>query len=231
MDLTRPAKSKANQPLAKTADASPINQMRFANPTQTQLSVLKQRHFLDEIIHPFYKQQFPLNGSNAAKDEINSLIDYVKIASEDEQLLNKCFVFDKNLLNVFVKYFERFNADVTDAVNDIYDDTLPAIMKLKFAHSRVRPAQLAAYYNVQLFPYENSNTPSFPSGHTILAYVIAEVLGNHYPEQFHQLKELASEIAYSRLYMGVNFPTDNDFALMIYKQIIKDETFIKKYQL
>jgi hypothetical protein len=52
------------------------------------------------------------------------------------------------------------------------------------------------------------NNPSFPSGHTSSAYAGAEVLAYLMPDRKDEFLSLAAQVAYSRLYGGVHYPTD-----------------------
>jgi hypothetical protein len=82
-----------------------------------------------------------------------------------------------------------------------------------------------------LFPYDTyvGNTPSYPSGHTLQAFVILNVIANLHPKENSFCKEMIDDIAYSRLYMGVHFPSDNDFAKLVGEEILKQPEFAKKY--
>jgi undecaprenyl-diphosphatase len=51
-------------------------------------------------------------------------------------------------------------------------------------------------------------TPSFPSGHSAAALVGAVSLARAWPQAWWALAALAALIAYSRIYVGVHFPTD-----------------------
>ena len=90
---------------------------------------------------------------------------------------------------------------------------------------------MAQYYKLKLFPYDSytANTPSYPSGHTLEAYVILNVIANKYPNEYQFCKDMIDDIAYSRLYLGLHFSSDNDFAKEIAKEILKDPKFTKKY--
>ncbi|MBC7461852.1 MAG: phosphatase PAP2 family protein [Thermoleophilia bacterium] len=52
------------------------------------------------------------------------------------------------------------------------------------------------------------NNPSYPSGHTTAAYAGAEVMAYLMPDRAAEFRGLAEQVAYSRLYGGVHFPTD-----------------------
>ena len=105
------------------------------------------------------------------------------------------------------------------------------MFKLKIHFNRPRPFQLANYYQLKLFPFDSysSNSASFPSGHTVQAFVILNVIANNHPTHYKFCKELIEDIANSRIYLGIHFPTDNDFAKEVGDKILKNKEFSKKY--
>jgi hypothetical protein len=107
------------------------------------------------------------------------------------------------------------------------------ILKLKYHFQRPRPYQLAQHYKLKLFPFSSvsAETPSYPAGHTFQAALICHVLGNHFPEKFSYFDSLAKDIEYSRIYLGLHYPSDNDFSLYCVETIIKDKDFKARYGL
>ncbi len=49
---------------------------------------------------------------------------------------------------------------------------------------------------------------SYPSGHASGAYAAALVLGAFLPDRARELEDAAAQVAYSRVYAGVHFPSD-----------------------
>jgi membrane-associated phospholipid phosphatase len=78
---------------------------------------------------------------------------------------------------------------------------------IKTLHERQRPYQ--AYPNVINCKY-NANGYSMPSGHTSLAFAMATSLTLSYPEWYVAVPAYgyASAMAYSRMYLGVHYPSD-----------------------
>ncbi len=77
---------------------------------------------------------------------------------------------------------------------------------LKYSINRDRP--YITYPEIK--PIESENTPSMPSGHTASAFNIATSLTLFYPKWYVAVPAYtwASGIAYSRMYLGVHYPTD-----------------------
>ena len=77
---------------------------------------------------------------------------------------------------------------------------------LKYSINRNRP--YITYPEIK--PIETENTPSMPSGHTASAFNIATSLTLFYPKWYVAVPAYtwASGIAYSRMYLGVHYPSD-----------------------
>lgn len=77
---------------------------------------------------------------------------------------------------------------------------------LKYSINRDRPY----ITHPEIKPIESENTPSMPSGHTASAFNIATSLTLFYPKWYVAVPAYtwASGIAYSRMYLGVHYPTD-----------------------
>ena len=92
-------------------------------------------------------------------------------------------------------------------------DLLSIIKTLKEYYDRPRPGQVAKYFGIDFTP-DNLTTvqsPSYPSGHTIQAYVVALSLSEQFPEYSEDLLNIAEMISQSRVDRGVHFQTDIDF--------------------
>lgn len=82
------------------------------------------------------------------------------------------------------------------------------MLRLKFRHNRQRPKQYLADASEYYEDIRDSKSPSFPSGHTAIAYFLAGVLTKNIPSLEGELSTLAELIAQSRIENGVHFPTD-----------------------
>jgi membrane-associated phospholipid phosphatase len=77
---------------------------------------------------------------------------------------------------------------------------------LKYSINRDRPYQ--TYPEIKAL--ENEITPSMPSGHTASAFNIATSITLFYPKWYVAFPAFtwASGVAYSRMYLGVHYPSD-----------------------
>ena len=210
-----------------------LNQVTYGNPTKEYKRFLEEDSLVDDLFLKLKEDSFPLNDSELVKDELNDIVDYINSISDEE---NKAFLtrykaYDRSLIQVITTTFKQKGIDVENLCLDIINDTRNLITKLKYFYQRPRPYQLAQYYKLKLFPYNSfsASTPSYPSGHTVEAYVILNVIADKYPNQYQFCREMIEDVAYSRLYLGLHYPTDNDFATEVAKEILKHPKFTKKY--
>jgi hypothetical protein len=210
-----------------------LNEVTYGNPTKEQYNDITKRGMVDSLFDKLKENSFPNNDSEMVKDELNEIVDYLKVMDDDENemFLKRYKSYDRNLLQTINATFLKKGIDTTKLSFDIAKDVESLVYKLKFFFQRPRPRQLAQYYKLKLFPYDTyvGHTPSYPSGHTLQAFVILSVIGNLYPKENSFCKEMIDDVAYSRLYMGVHFPSDNDFAKLIGEEILKQPEFAKKY--
>ena len=210
-----------------------FNELTYGNPTQDQLQFVKGNCMVDDLFDTFKNSIIPKNDSELVKDELNEIKDGLDIVSqpENKNYLKRYLAYDRNLIQALSSIFKQKDIEVEELITGVVKDVQNLIYKLKFHHQRPRPYQLAQYFKLKLFPYKSfsAHTPSYPSGHTIEAIVILNVIGNKYPTEYQYCKELIEDIAYSRIYLGLHFPSDNEGSREIAKAILKHPEFTKKY--
>jgi hypothetical protein len=210
-----------------------LNQVTYGNPTKEHKEFLEKNSLVDDLFLKFKDDYFPLNDSELVKDELNDIVDYINSISDEE---NKAFLtrykaYDRSLIQVITTTFKQKGIDVESLCEDIIIDIKNLLYKLKYFYQRPRPNQLAQYFKLKLFPYNSfsASTPSYPSGHTLEAYVILNVIADKHPNQYQFCREMIDDVAYSRLYLGLHYSSDNDFAKEVAKEILKHPKFTQKY--
>ena len=217
-----------------------FNYITYGNINQSQLELLTKECLADEVLGALdakFKDrlQFPLNDSATTKAELNDIASKVKSLGEKDNsdYLHRYKRYDKSLKQSIISIFQSKGIDVEKLVLSIYADVSPTIIKLKQKYQRPRPYQLAQYYKLKLFPYssESAHSPSYPSGHTLQAYCVLNIIANKYPNAYEFCKNFIDDIAYSRVYLGVHYPSDNDASFLIGKEILKLKSITDKYKI
>lgn len=86
---------------------------------------------------------------------------------------------------------------------------------IKSYYNRPRPSQLGPVVGHSILPVHVSRSSSYPCEYTLIARVLADQLSYNNPEHSKELTDLAKKIEISRLYGGMNFPSDTEMALKI----------------
>jgi membrane-associated phospholipid phosphatase len=109
--------------------------------------------------------------------------------------------FSAGLIMKNKKYTQYGVQATTSIISDLVLTTA-----LKYSIQRKRPYEKYPF----IFPLQKENTPSFPSGHTSLAFNTATFLSLNFPKWYVIVPAYvyASVVAYSRLYLGVHYPSD-----------------------
>ena len=175
---------------AKTV--KPKHKKRFTRPTPS---------FHENLIMPKY--QPPSNDSSIALDEIK----YLSSVIPNKDLVLK---FDK-VKETFKPYAEKLG--IYDYIKKIEHESVKYIMTLKYEYNRPRPYQIAEFYDIDLNGTEvdSMKTPSYPSGHAIQGYLIADILSKHDSSNTEVYQKLGEDIAQSRIIAKAHYPSDKEY--------------------
>ena len=98
---------------------------------------------------------------------------------------------------------------------------------LKYHFNRARPYHLED----DLSPLATISTPSYPSGHTLWAYLQALTWSELLPEKRLDFLEIAYEVGESREIMGIHYPSDEEAARQLAHKMLTmmlgNEAFLK----
>ena len=210
--------------------------LSFGNPNREFLRYLKEETYLDSLLPELKNYNPPAYDSPQAEQEINELVQLSDKLQTDASVENRYRYYDDNFDKYIVSVLTNAGVPKTDVeqlIKQLHDDITPLLMKLKYHYQRVRPTQLAFYYNLPLYPYISvtASTPSYPSGHCFQAKIYCEVLGNMYPKYYQSLQQLSEDICVSRLYLGVHYPSDTEFGKYCADLVLNHPDFKKKYKL
>ena len=117
-------------------------------------------------------------------------------------------------------WFEARNLPGLDNfIRQVTGDVQTVNKKVKDLYPRTRPFALEP--TVQ--PVVNLPTSnSYPSGHSLRAYVMAAVLGDVFPDRQAELFAQAHRIAWARVIGGAHFPSDTIGARLVARVIVEE---------
>lgn len=212
-----------------------INEIAYGNPTNAQRLLIAQPSFLNKVFEALISTPVPLNNSDITRNELNQISERLIDISDqlNEEHLKRYLYSDQNLPQFLINNLKGKDLDILKLYRSILEDVDPLIMKLKFRYNRPRPAQLANYFKLNLFPFNISpiDTPSFPSRTVILSNLICEIAGSKVPSLYENAQTIKEYISTSRSYLGVNYISDLEFSDQVSNAILKDEDFTKKHQI
>ena len=159
------------------------------------------------------KINFPQPGSIDHKKDLDAVKFYYLNPSLDDSFLMSS---DRSVEGCFRVFSEEIGIKPDwDIISDLVEDVDTIILNLKFQHKRPRPKYYLEHESVPYAAIKDCKSPAFPSGHTCIAYFIAELLSTAYPEVRQDLEVMADLIGQSRMENGVHYPTDVSSGKMI----------------
>lgn len=160
------------------------------------LGYLKERYFIYYPTIPLYPDNY--TEINLVKDLVNKNdVYYINLFKKTD--IHPCYAFK-----------EIIPTDCNELRNIIEKPHIIFTMFfLKLLFNRARPWQIDNKLNIK--KSKTAHTPAFPSGHCIQSFYLANVLSLEFPEKKEKLINLAKNIALSRVYAGLHFPSDNEF--------------------
>tara|TARA_B110000902_G_C14195565_1_gene545781 strand:+ start:189 stop:1124 length:936 start_codon:yes stop_codon:yes gene_type:complete len=209
----------------------PVNNLTYGNPNLGEKQVIKRGGSFDHISNGLKNIPYPNNDSEYARKEVMTILKTMN-KLKNKKIAELCVSYDEQLIEVMIDIAEKCGVQNAEKfVISVYNDINPIILKLKFFHNRIRPFQLANIQSISLnpMPSNSSNSPSYPSSHTIQSKVFADILSARYPDKQEMLNKFAGQCEQSRILMGLNFPSDNLYALDVAKRISENVEFKKKY--
>ena len=190
--------------MIKLKDLSPLRNMVYAKtikPKHKKRFTRPTPSFHENLIMPKY--QPPSNDSSTTLDEIKYLSSIIP---------NKDLVFKFDMVKeTFKPYAEKLG--IYDYIKKIEHESVKYIMTLKYEYNRPRPYQVAEFYDIDLNGTElnSMKTPSYPSGHAIQGYLIADIMSKHDSSNTEVYQKLGEDIAQSRIIAKAHYPSDKEY--------------------
>ena len=164
----------------------------------------------------------PKEGSPEELMELYAVIEQYNNRVVPEKLQQMC---DEDLVGIF----ELTLAEVGITINASYynklkDDIRKPYKKLKILFDRKRPHELAASLGIpfQFDDLPSARSKSYPSGHTVQAYVVAHFLADLHPEHDDIIYAAAEMISQSRVDRGVHYQSDIDYGRIVAEYVYEE---------
>lgn len=149
--------------------------------------------------------------------EIKTIKHYQEDASKSENSIKE---EDKDNIKPFLDYLKENELNIDEGyINNLNEDVNRIVHHVKFKFNRPRPSQVS---DVKPTPNEGGYSPSYPSGHSTQATVIAGVLSKIYPEHSARFMKIADSIGQNRLRAGLHYPSDHRAGQALGMAILED---------
>ena len=124
---------------------------------------------------------------------------------------------DSSVEDIFKQFCKENGFSLIDweKLCDVVKDVDSIVLKLKYDNNRPRPLHYLRDLSNEDLHVKYKKSPSFPSGHTAIAYFLCDVLSANIPELQQDLQTLAALIGQTRIENAVHFPTDIDYGRLV----------------
>ena len=189
-----------------------LDDIIYGTPSRPQLKRMKKPvELFDLKLEDLDVKEPPSNSSKETIQELRTLQDQTKNVDDDlKKTINRQ---DEDVVTDFIVYCDKNNLTYDKAFLDqVIKETASYVSHLKYKFNRPRPRQLGELVDIPIIQQEGkaSNTPSYPSGHTIQARVVALFLGREHPKHREELLKLAEEIGVNRIRGGFHYTSDHE---------------------
>jgi acid phosphatase (class A) len=210
-----------------------INDIKFGNPTLELHNIANRENdpirtvFIDKGILSYIVKGAPANDSDVTKNDLQELLAIMNsVTTDDLVFAREC---EESWEQVFIDFFTAKGIEETmGEIKRIDNQSEPVLFYLKHLINRPRPYQLAYAYDMPIYPliHTNACSASYPSGHALSAFLIAEFYSRKYPQYRPELTVLGERIAYSRVQMGIHYPSDSAISKKINEILWKNDMII-----
>ena len=170
------------------------------------------RYFDENIFDHIPHMEHPKKGSKEFDEDISEVE-----RCHHQPSLTTSFLRDSDISveSVFKDFCEQEQLTKINwkKIKDVLKDVDSIVLKLKIKNDRPRPIEYIENRHELDVKYKKS--PSFPSGHTAIAYFLCDVLSHHVPDAKQDLQTIASLIGQSRIENAVHYPSDIQYGRLV----------------
>ena len=163
---------------------------------------------LDVSLDEVHVDSPPQDDSHVTRMELEELERIIQESKLPDTLIN---IADKEPLHLFYSVAKKKGLDpLEDEARDWAEDWTKLSFEYKMKFKRRRPWEVKKEHDIDFVVNKSDTTesPSYPSGHAMMGYGVAEFYKDKYPLMADKWDNIADIIAHSRLQMGVHYPSD-----------------------
>jgi hypothetical protein len=212
----------------KDLPAEEINAVKYGNTTLEQQEKGDssedpiKKFFIDKGLAEKIIREAPTNYSDITQNDLQTVMSMMKsITPEDLVFARQA---EESREQVFLDFFAAKGIKETmGELKGVDSQSESILFYLKNEINRPRPSQLAYFYKFPLYPIipTDAMSASYPGGHAISVFILAEYYSRKYPVYRGELEQLAERIAESRIKMGLHYPSDTEISRYLCKLIWK----------
>ena len=163
----------------------------------------------------------PTDDSHTTRMELEKLEQLIQEAKLPREIMR---VADRDPLRLFYSVAKKKGLDpLEEEAKEWADDWTKLSFDFKLKFKRRRPWEVKKEHDIDFVVNKSDTTesPSYPSGHAMMGYGVAEFYKDKYPLMADEWDNVAEIIAHSRLQMGVHYPSDVEASKKIVEQLVE----------
>ena len=174
----------------------------------------RHRYFDSDCYDNIPKMKYPAEGTQSFQNDFKEVLRCHNHPSLTTKFLRNS---DDSVAEVFEEFCKESGITLIDwrKIKDIVNDVDSIVLKLKYDNNRPRPIHYLSDVSDDELHIKYKKSPSYPSGHTAIAYFLCDILSANIPDLQQDLQTLASLIGQTRIENAVHFPTDIDYGRLV----------------
>ena len=188
----------------------------YGNINRQYIEEIKKISYDMRMVSEYFKsEQFIFPNEDTTYMEVAEL---TKMVNENAKSPKKVYLQqDKDLKSYLTKEGVRIGLSTNESkklVDYVFNTTSPLILDLKQYWNRARPYQYAYKFDVDFHPFNttSSNSPSYPSGHSLQTMCWKKLMDNINSSWFKKTENVENSVNQSRMSLGVHFASDISFS-------------------
>ena len=161
----------------------------------------------------------PSDSSNTTRMELEELESIIQEAKLPKALMR---VADRDPLRLFFSLANKKGIDPYEAeAKELAEQLTNLSFDLKNKYKRRRPWEVKREHDIDFVidKTDTSDSSSYPSGHALMGYGVAEFYKDKYPLMSDEWENLANIIAHQRMQSGVHYPSDIKASKKVVEQL------------